>query len=348
MEMHGITVKMVLNVAHELMKGAQFIKYGRRGKPHERYVWISAPEDEILWKNSKKHNPTPKSIRLCDIVNVYVGSNSTKVLRANKVPPELDNVVFSIETPRRTLDLRAPDLKTRSQWENYFKQKLLEQRHIPTEQLIELKAKANKNREQVSEIWKVDILPNFHFHWDYTHRQPRGMNELDQKNRKSEDPTFYRNKSPKVRRKSTVVDFLLCRSRSHYPHRRNDIPLTESGQIYGNDDRTTTEESELRALCRNKSLLLYHVWRLGIPEWLRRTIWPISIGNRLEITLTLYQMLLSQAQNLLREKEKYPAFAHSHQLMEKDMPDTFWDSEYFNTPENKQVIRSTLAFSHCT
>ena len=34
------------------------------------------------------------------------------------------------------------------------------------------------------------------------------------------------------------------------------------------------------------------LWKLGIPDWARRTLWPISIGNRLEFTETLYNILL--------------------------------------------------------
>ena len=29
----------------------------------------------------------------------------------------------------------------------------------------------------------------------------------------------------------------------------------------------------------NKSLLLITLWKIGIPKWVRKTIWPLAIGN---------------------------------------------------------------------
>jgi cytohesin/brefeldin A-inhibited guanine nucleotide-exchange protein len=36
------------------------------------------------------------------------------------------------------------------------------------------------------------------------------------------------------------------------------------------------------------------LWKLGIPDWARKTLWPISIGNRLEFTESLYNIHLNQ------------------------------------------------------
>lgn len=38
------------------------------------------------------------------------------------------------------------------------------------------------------------------------------------------------------------------------------------------------------------------LWKLGVPDWARKTLWPISIGNRLEFTEQLYHIHLSQVQ----------------------------------------------------
>lgn len=42
---------------------------------------------------------------------------------------------------------------------------------------------------------------------------------------------------------------------------------------------------------KNKSLLLMILWKLGIPDFVRKTIWPVIIGNKLELTETLYEIL---------------------------------------------------------
>ena len=38
-------------------------------------------------------------------------------------------------------------------------------------------------------------------------------------------------------------------------------------------------------------MLLVILWKLGIPSWARKTLWTLSIGNRLEVTELLYQHL---------------------------------------------------------
>jgi hypothetical protein len=37
-----------------LIKGDNFMKYGRKGKPHQRKVWISENEDRICWRSTSK------------------------------------------------------------------------------------------------------------------------------------------------------------------------------------------------------------------------------------------------------------------------------------------------------
>lgn len=330
-----------MDIANELMKGAVFIKYGRRGKPHERFIRLSKAEDRVFWsKSSKTSESSAKYILVSDITNVYVGASSTKVLKHNKVPPELDTVIFSLETAKRTLDLRAPDLETRSRWEGYFRQGLLHRKQLEEEKAMKLKDYKSKDRERLSEIWKTDILPNFHFHWDYEHHQPRGKLESERvvKTQKTNVTKLYR-ASSKPKKRSIFKDFLQCKwCRSKPTHEMLQSKLQESVSVVIKDD-SDHEADELRALCSNKSLLLYQVWRLGIPDWLRKTIWPITVGNRLEITPTLYQLLLSAAEKFNNEKEKYKTIADYREVMEKDIPETFWELDFFKEPHNKQVLR---------
>lgn len=44
-------------------------------------------------------------------------------------------------------------------------------------------------------------------------------------------------------------------------------------------------ELDFSALNKNKGLLLITLWKRGIPVWLRSILWPISIGNQLEVAL---------------------------------------------------------------
>ena len=118
-----------------------FVKYGRRGEPHPRFVYISAKEEYLVWcikDFSEKNNETRRSntftekeknevakhrhgsttigketntrrIALKDIIDVKVGYNATEVLKRHSLPKELDSLCLSIVTPTRTLDLKAND-----------------------------------------------------------------------------------------------------------------------------------------------------------------------------------------------------------------------------------------------
>ena len=43
------------------------------------------------------------------------------------------------------------------------------------------------------------------------------------------------------------------------------------------------------------------LWKLGIPDWARKTLWPITVGNRLEFTESLYSIHLTQVANSKRD-----------------------------------------------
>ena len=343
LHLQGEMIKMAMHTANELIKGAVFIKYGRMGKPHERYVCISAAEDRVLWKKPSKPDSSAKSISILDITNVYVGSSSTKILRKNKLPFELDNVIFSLETPKRTLDLRAPDLETRTKWEGYFRQRLLHRKQKEDEIALKMKDRSSKDRERISEIWKTDILPNFHYHWNYESHRPRNQDDLESaKGRKSPGPKLYRAVDPKKHCSWKSLLCCLCFKKESMSH----VPLNANQKVGIAVDAGRNDQDELREICQNKSMLLYHVWRLGIPDWLRKTIWPITIGNRLEITPSLYQVLLAAAENFKKDEEKFKTIAEYRAVMEGDIPETFWEQEYFKDPRNKQVsilVLTTIA-----
>ena len=104
-----------------------FLKYGRRGKPHNRFVWWS--NDALVWckkdSNGKmtrqrrielERVSSSSKINLLQITDVAVGANATEVLNKNKVPLDLDDLLFSIISEERSLDLQAKDKETRNMW----------------------------------------------------------------------------------------------------------------------------------------------------------------------------------------------------------------------------------------
>ena len=170
--------------------------------------------------------------------------------------------------------------KTRAKWEEYFRLLLIQRKEREKENMIKMKDNRTKDRERVSEIWKTDILPNFHQHWDYETHLPKGVQEWrskTQKEKRTKKSTTARRKSKSRNNKRSFLSFFTCRARgspSPSPKRGGNIAIEDAH----------SEEESIKSICKGKSLLLYQVWRLGIPDWLRKTMWPITIGNRLEVT----------------------------------------------------------------
>ena len=48
-----------------------------------------------------------------------------------------------------------------------------------------------------------------------------------------------------------------------------------------------SEQCDFDQMFKNKNLMLISLWKRGIPHWLRSTLWPISIGNQLEVCFFL-------------------------------------------------------------
>lgn len=87
-----------------------FVKYGRRGRPHPRFVYISADEQHLVWcvkalqvvtstdrlatgKSGKNVGATTpgketqiRRINLSEIIDIKVGVTATSVLKNNGLP----------------------------------------------------------------------------------------------------------------------------------------------------------------------------------------------------------------------------------------------------------------------
>ena len=137
-----------------------FIKYGRRGQPHARFVYISNDEKNLVWcvkaltvvtgpgqpsqsdkvkKQAAVGATTPgkeslvRIIPIEEIVDIKVGISATNVLKRHNLPKELDNVCMSIVTTSRTLDLKANDFQTRNKWVQYFYDRVLKDKFSENE-----------------------------------------------------------------------------------------------------------------------------------------------------------------------------------------------------------------------
>jgi len=113
-----------------LTKGAEFVKHGRRGNPHLRFVWMQrkshASLDCIRWcevekfqrERARVSTSSKRSIRLQDISTIRLGCQ-TDIFRRSKsslVDAAAAERCFSLVTPHRTLDVAASSAAVRDAW----------------------------------------------------------------------------------------------------------------------------------------------------------------------------------------------------------------------------------------
>jgi hypothetical protein len=110
-----VTSKLVLN------RGATFVKHGRQGDPHNRFVWVSSDFKRIHWGDSDTRNS--KFMRFEDVSDVQAGKNTAVFQRSygSKYSSIPESMCFSVVSGSRTLDLQADSVERRNFWvQNLF------------------------------------------------------------------------------------------------------------------------------------------------------------------------------------------------------------------------------------
>jgi hypothetical protein len=110
-----VTSKLVLN------RGAMFVKHGRQGDPHNRFVWVSSDFKRIHWGDSDTRNS--KFMRFEDVSDVQAGKNTAVFQRSygSKFSSIPESMCFSVVSGARTLDLQADSVERRNFWvQNLF------------------------------------------------------------------------------------------------------------------------------------------------------------------------------------------------------------------------------------
>jgi len=338
LDIQGVSLKNHLDLAKELMAGARFVKYGRKGKGHERKVYINEREDAIEWCSLTKASDKPRRMPFAEIRDVLGGHNTTEILVKNKVPSEFDSLVLSIISKNRTLDLKAPNVETRVKWERYFRFILLQRKDKNKElKNTEGEQKRQAEKEKLSEIWKVDILPNWESHWDYEKRKPKNVEQLY-------DPKSKNKKTAKKgsgRQQGSIWNIFRRKKPVKYKRYLEKSSLKNNDQDQEEVEEEEEEETEVDLLIKNKDLMLVGLWKKGIPHWLRRTLWPIAIGNQLEVTEQLYEVLLSQARIFLEQAQlSKSAVFESFKRMETDLEELF--STFPEMKDRKEALVNIL------
>ena len=110
-----VTSKLVLN------RGANFVKHGRQGDPHARFVWVSSDFKRIHWGDADTRNS--KFMRFDDVTDVQAGKNTVVFQRSygSKFSSVPESMCFSVVSGSRTLDLQADSVERRNFWvQNLF------------------------------------------------------------------------------------------------------------------------------------------------------------------------------------------------------------------------------------
>ncbi|KAL0236676.1 hypothetical protein PCE1_000074 [Barthelona sp. PCE] len=98
-----------------LLSGGQFIKHGRRGRPHPRYVVLGDDMATVFWRDPKK-SKFKNSMHIAEITDVVPGKQ-TAVFERSDVEPGL---CFSLVGIDRTLDLQCETIDERDMWVGAF------------------------------------------------------------------------------------------------------------------------------------------------------------------------------------------------------------------------------------
>ena len=271
-----------------LKLGQTFLKYGNKGKPHERFVYLSQDEKKLLWKpltctcfSKERYIKTEK------LTTVYMGTSNSQILEKYNIPPDFELNCFSIIGTKRSLDLRHEDQKLAKKWYQaikYFIKRFKSMSEVRKKKLKEL----SNRKEIISDFWRTEILPN----WEQYRKFLLIKGNNNAQNIFFSNNEFYRKKKENLKK-----------------------------NIFSKD---TSKNSKLILEEKDKQDVVY-LWTLGIPEWLRKKLWYLVISNDLDITENMFNFFLKRAELIEFEgdavldrknmQETTPGFSENPQIV---------------------------------
>ena len=100
----------------KLKKGASFLKFGRRGTPHVRFVYCSPGLDMLYWRNPGRMEPKPtECVPVSKFLEISTGAK-TKVFQRKNNKDAVEKLCFSLISSERTLDLQATSESQKWEW----------------------------------------------------------------------------------------------------------------------------------------------------------------------------------------------------------------------------------------
>ncbi|CEL96641.1 unnamed protein product [Vitrella brassicaformis CCMP3155] len=273
-----------------LKQGSQFVKYGRRGRPHVRQFWLADNEKRLYWGTpppphhlrrrpshpavltsgsesggsggrasdrpssalKPKRKRMPRYINLDQLTGMTMGPSSA-VFRRQRVADESDARCFSLHADERTVDLFAPEeiWPPLVMWTNFFHQCLQEnQDRRPLQKPIDVLKEEMALRRRMEE-----------------HRLAKWRDEVL--------PNFSQHWN---------CGAGLCSGfdRERLPGNEPKVVL-HAARKFALDRSRRYETAATAALCE--------LWCQGIPDTLRCKLWPLAIGNEQRVSEELFHHL---------------------------------------------------------
>ncbi|KAL0223369.1 hypothetical protein P9112_002759 [Eukaryota sp. TZLM1-RC] len=111
--------EMETRLRAKLIEGTIFLKHGKKGKPHHRFIWISPDFSLIQWRDPSKAK-VRDALHADSVTDVCVGQ-TTAIFRRRSGNPGRENLSFSLIAGDRTLDLEAASEEERDSWVEAFR-----------------------------------------------------------------------------------------------------------------------------------------------------------------------------------------------------------------------------------
>eukprot|EP00735_Rhodelphis_limneticus_P013200 TRINITY_DN6763_c0_g1::TRINITY_DN6763_c0_g1_i1::g.3039::m.3039 TRINITY_DN6763_c0_g1::TRINITY_DN6763_c0_g1_i1::g.3039 ORF type:complete len:361 (-),score=71.21,sp/Q8BIJ7/RUFY1_MOUSE/41.18/1e-12,FYVE/PF01363.16/3.2e-16,Mcp5_PH/PF12814.2/4.9e-09,PH/PF00169.24/1.2e-05,PH_2/PF08458.5/0.0034,zf-AN1/PF01428.11/0.22,IBR/PF01485.16/0.095,IBR/PF01485.16/3.8e+03 TRINITY_DN6763_c0_g1_i1:38-1060(-) len=106
-----------------LKTGATFVKHGRKGTPHRRFISLTEDGEALTWTDLDNNTGRVERLPLNTVIEVRNGQTTEVFKRTGR--PGKDNVTFSLVTSDRTLDLECDSKEIRDLWSKALSEAVL-------------------------------------------------------------------------------------------------------------------------------------------------------------------------------------------------------------------------------
>lgn len=256
----------------------------------KEYMLLDNFEKIAFEKNLEKVTTPKHYILINDVIEIYmgtdIGENFKKYLKANPQEENNQGSYISIITNKEQVDLKSEDMIKCINWFKSLKCCLIRHRkHRKHKDTKIIEDEQNKVKEEIESIWNSFILKKWETYGSYFL-----FKCLDHENFLSDMNFDGKNQTSSIK-----ID-IFDEKKLYFLKVINNFLKEVKEKLSRKEDRVL-EYNEFFVLCQ-----------LGIPDFSRKNIWPILIGNKSGLTNLLYKSLkemITQINNFNELELKY-------------------------------------------